>query len=99
MQDTDTGPTSDLDLGTFPITPRENLAMAIGHLRKYDICELGPDDHGHSQCWSVGTVVTAVEEITAWIRENRGRLHKPTCMDGNGCRCGLIDLPMWGAAG
>ena len=79
-------------------TPRENLANAIHHARKYDICELGPDDHGHTTCWVAGTLVEAAEQMSTWIRANRGRLHKATCMDGQGCRCGLADLPIWGGA-
>lgn len=108
MHDTEAKPPTDDDLDA-DLTPRENLAMALRYARAHMMCPAGEPwvgddqlagaDHGHSQCWATGALVGAVEELTAWIRANRGRLHRPTCLDGNGCRCGLIDLPMWGAAG
>ena len=109
MQDTEARPLTDDDLDGSDLTPRENLAMAIGYFRQHVICQAGEpwvgddqlagSEHGHTDCWAAGTLVAAVEQMTTWIRENRGRLHRPTCLDGGGCRCGLGDLPMWGAAG
>ena len=76
---------------TEAATPRELLNWAIRDVREQEAA--GTVDH------SVTVLADAVEQMTTWIRENRGRLHRPTCLDGGGCRCGLIDLPMWGAAG
>ncbi len=72
-------------------TPRELLNWAIRDVREQEAA--GTVDH------SATILADAAEQMSTWIRENRGRLHKHTCLDGQGCRCGLGDLPMWGAAG
>jgi len=72
-------------------TPRELLNWAIRDVREQQAS--GTVDH------SVEVLADAAEQMSTWIRANRGRLHRPTCLDGGGCRCGLGELPMWGAAG
>jgi hypothetical protein len=69
-------------------TPRERLNRAIHNARGF-VVTLEEQD----------LLADAAEQMMTWIRQNRGRLHRATCMDGNGCRCGLIDLPIWGGAG
>lgn len=79
------------DTEAATLTPRELLDWAIRDVREQQASGIVD--------YSVEVLADAAEQMTTWIRENRGRLHRPTCMDGNGCRCGLGDLPMWGAAG
>lgn len=85
------------DTEAATLTPREKLTKACALVtRMADACECGS---GCRYCHAQYDLVDAYKQMTTWIRENRGRLHRPTCMDGNGCRCGLGELPMWGAAG
>jgi len=72
-------------------TPRELLNWAIRDVRKQEAFGTVDD--------SATILADAAEQMAGWIRANRGRLHRVTCLDGQGCRCGLIDLPIWGGAG
>ena len=84
---------TDTDQTSPKLTERELAAWARQHLSTV-AATMNP---GYTTR-AIDVVLGQNLALTSWIRENRGRLHRPTCLDGNGCRCGLGDLPMWGGA-
>lgn len=51
----------------------------ILHAARERVCELGNDDHGHTDCWIIGGLLDEIDHLTAVIADRDAEIEALHC--------------------